>query len=177
MTKIWFTDIQVRAFIIHCLELSLVEFKKSSPETSLSMVSRPGVTRPYSWYFNGRDNYPCILMGQQGYQSHWKCPDGWPLFSTFWAYKPNPFSPLGSCTAAAANALWAIPSVALVLLIRKCEDRPGRPFALWHPGCIWLIGQVWATHHGQRRLSHKKEAAAFFLSQLGKSISLAPATD
>jgi len=29
-----------------------------------------GVTRPYSWYFNGRDNYPCILMGQQGYQSH-----------------------------------------------------------------------------------------------------------
>ena len=38
--------------------------------------TQAGVTRPYSWYFNGRDNYPCILMGQQGYQSHWKCPDG-----------------------------------------------------------------------------------------------------
>jgi len=34
------------------------------------LTTEPGVTRPYSWYFNGRDIYPCILMGKQCYQSH-----------------------------------------------------------------------------------------------------------
>jgi hypothetical protein len=44
--------------------------KKHLTAGKTKIEENAGVTRPYSWYFNGRDNYPCILMRQQGYQSH-----------------------------------------------------------------------------------------------------------